>query len=214
MKLNSNLGYYTNFMNLLDLAAIAVPAGFQRDGLPFGVTLVAPAFNDEVLCSLGEIAHRAAVKTMGATGLPLPSQDLREGPNPNLVQVAVCGAHMSGLPLNHQLTERGARLAYKARTAPNYRLFALTDFKPPRPGLIRDGRNNAGGPIEVEIWEMPASAFGSFVDGIPAPLGIGTVTLEDGQQVKGFLCEAHATKGAHEITGLGSWRKFIKGGST
>jgi allophanate hydrolase len=212
VKLNSNLGYYTNFMNLLDLAAIAVPAGFQHDGLPFGVTLVAPAFNDEELCSLGEIAHRAAVKTMGATGLPLPSQDLREPPNPNLVQVAVCGAHMSGLPLNHQLTERGARLAYKARTAPNYRLFALTDFKPPRPGLIRDGRNNEGGPIEVEIWEMPASAFGSFVDGIPAPLGIGTVTLEDGQQVKGFLCEAHATKGAHEITGLGSWRKFIKGG--
>jgi allophanate hydrolase len=120
---------------------------------------------------------------------------------------------MSGLPLNHQLTERGARLAYKARTAPNYRLFALTDFKPPRPGLIFDSRNgNAGGPIEVEVWEMPASTFGGFVDGIPAPLGIGTVKLEDGQQVKGFLCEAHATKGAHEITGLGSWRKFIKGG--
>jgi allophanate hydrolase len=146
---------------------------------------------------------------MGATGLPLPSQDLREATNPNLVQVAVCGAHMSGLPLNHQLTERGARLAYKARTAPNYRLFALTDFKPPRPGLVRDG---SGGAIEVEVWEMPASAFGGFVDGIPAPLGIGTLTLEDGQQVKGFLCEAHATKGAREITGLGSWRKFIKGG--
>jgi allophanate hydrolase len=212
VKLNSNLGYYTNFMNLLDLAAIAVPAGFQRDGLPFGVTFVAPAFNDEVLCSLGEIAHRAAVKTMGATGLPLPAVTDAAFSGGHVIQVAVCGAHMSGLPLNHQLTERGARLASKARTAPNYRLFALTDFKPPRPGLIRDGRNNAGGPIEVEIWEMPASAFGGFVDGIPAPLGIGTVTLEDGQQVKGFLCEAHATKGAREITGLGSWRKFIKGG--
>jgi allophanate hydrolase len=213
VKLNSNLGYYTNFMNLLDLAAIAVPAGFQRDGLPFGVTFVAPAFNDEVLCSLGDIAHRAAVKTMGATGLPLPTQDPEEAPNPNLVQVAVCGAHMSGLPLNHQLTERGARLAYTARTAPDYRLFALTDFKPPRPGLLRDKRGgNAGGAIEVEVWEIPSSTFGGFVDGIPAPLGIGTVTLEDGQQVKGFLCEVHATKGAREITGLGSWRQFIKGG--
>jgi allophanate hydrolase len=209
VKLNSNLGYYTNFMNLLDLAAIAVPAGFQRDGLPFGVTFVAPAFNDEVLCSLGGIAQRAAVKTMGATGLPLPDGTQEPGLALHVIQVAVCGAHMSGLPLNHQLTERGARLAYKARTAPDYRLFALTDFKPPRPGLVRDG---SGGAIEVEVWEIPSSAFGGFVDGIPAPLGIGTVTLEDGQQVKGFLCEAHATKGAREITGLGSWRQFIKGG--
>ena len=200
-------------MNLLDLAAIALPAGFQRDGLPFGVTFIAPAFNDEVLCSLGEIAQRAAVKTMGATGLPLPAEIPQERPNPNLVQLAVCGAHMSGLPLNYQLTERGARLAYKARTAADYRLFALTDFKPPRPGLVRDGEGRiAGGPIEVEVWEIPSSAFGGFVEGIPEPLGIGTVTLEDGQQVKGFLCEAHATKGAREITGLGSWRQFIKGG--
>jgi len=214
VKLNSNIGYYTNFMNLLDLAAIAVPAGFQRDGLPFGVTLVAPAFNDEVLCSLGDIAHRAAVKTMGATGLPLPTQNPQESLNPNLIQVAVCGAHMSGLPLNHQLTERGARLVAKSRTASNYRLFALTDFKPPRPGLVRDPDGGAAGgaAIEVEIWEVPASAFGGFVDAIPAPLGIGTLTLETGRQVKGFLCEAHATKGAREITSLGSWRQFIKGG--
>ena len=209
VKLNANLGYYTNFMNLLDLAAIAVPAGFQRNGLPFGVTLVAPAFNDEVLCSLGDIAHRAAVKTMGATGLPLPTQNPEEVPNGNLVHVAVCGAHMSGLPLNHQLTERGARLVSKSRTAASYRLFALTDFKPPRPGLVRD---DGGAAIEIEVWEVPVSAFGGFVDGIPAPLGIGTLTLENGRQVKGFLCEAHATKGAREITSLGSWRQFIKGG--
>jgi allophanate hydrolase len=209
VKLNANLGYYTNFMNLLDLAAIALPAGFQRDGLPFGVTFVAPAFNDEVLCGLGEIAQRAAVKTMGATGLPLPTENPQESLNANLIQVAVCGAHMSGLPLNYQLTERGARLVAKARTASNYRLFALTDFKPPRPGLVRDEK---GAPIEVEIWEVPASAFGGFVDGIPAPLGIGTLTLENGRQVKGFLCEAHATRGAREITSLGSWRQFVKGG--
>ena len=216
VKLNSNLGYYTNFMNLLDLAAIAVPAGFQRDGMPFGVTLVAPAFNDDVLCSLGDIAHRAAVKTMGATGLPLPDRNHFPAPDGSqVIQVAVCGAHMSGLPLNHQLTERGARLVAKSRTSASYRLFALTDFKPPRPGLVRDPEaGTAGGAaIEVEIWEVPASAFGGFVDAIPAPLGIGTVTLENGRQVKGFLCEAHATRGAREITSLGSWRNFIKGGS-
>jgi allophanate hydrolase len=213
VKLNSNLGYYTNFMNLLDLSAIALPAGFQRDGLPFGATFAAPAFADEVLCSLGEIAQRAAVKTMGATGLPFPRKDVEEAHRPNLIRVAVCGAHMSGLPLNRELIERGARLARKCRTAPSYRLFALTDFAPPRPGMVRaDSGSNTGAAIEVEVWEVPASAFGGFVDGIPAPLGIGTVTLEDGQEVKGFLCEAHATKAARDITGLGSWRQFIKGG--
>jgi allophanate hydrolase len=172
------------------------------------VTFAAPAFADEVLCSLGDIAQRAAVKTMGATGLPLPATQKYQI-NSQIVSVAVCGAHMSGLPLNHQLIERGARLARKCRTAPSYRLFALTDFAPPRPGMVRA---DTGAAIEVEVWEVPASAFGSFVDGIPAPLGIGSVTLEDGQQVKGFLCEAHATKAARDITNLGSWRAFIKGG--
>ena len=209
VRLNSNLGYYTNFMNLLDLAAIAVPAGFQRDGLPFGITLAAPAFTDEALCALGDSAQRAAVKTMGATGLPLPGETPSANADGHTVRVAVCGAHMSGLPLNHQLIERGARLAQKCRTAPQYRLYALTDFMPPRPGMVRA---DAGGAIEVEVWELPAPAFGGFVAAIPAPLGIGTVTLEDGEQVKGFLCEARATQGARDITGLGGWRSFIKGG--
>jgi allophanate hydrolase len=209
VKLNSNLGYYTNFMNLLDLSAIALPAGFQRDGLPFGVTFAAPAFADEALCRLGDIAQRAAVKTMGATGLPLPARASEEAKEAGLIQIAVCGAHMSGLPLNHQLVERGARLARTCRTAPDYRLFALTQFTPPRPGMVR---GEAGAAIEVEVWEMPLAAFGSFMEGIPAPLGIGTVTLEGGQQVKGFLCEPLATKGARDITGLGGWRQYIKGG--
>ena len=212
VKLNSNLGYYTNFMNLLDLAAIAVPAGFQNNGLPFGATLAAPAFTDEALCALGDLMQRAMVKTMGATGLPFPS--IREEENfkdRNLIRVAVCGAHMSGLPLNGQLVERGARLARKCRTAPQYRLYALTDFAPPRPGMVRA---DTGGAIDVEVWDVPSAAFGGFVEGIPAPLGIGTVTLEDGQQVKGFLCESHATRGARDITNLGSWRQFIKGGTT
>jgi allophanate hydrolase len=209
VRLNSNLGRYTNFMNLLDLSAIAVPAGFQRDGLPFGVTLIAPAFGDDALCALGGEAQRAAVDRMGATGLPLPPAAPGDAQGAQTIRLAVCGAHMSGLPLNHQLTERGARLARKCRTAPQYRLYALTDFKPPRPGMVRA---ESGGAIEVEVWDVPAATLGDFVDAIPAPLGIGTVTLEDGQHVKGFLCEAFATRGARDITSLGSWRQFLKGG--
>ena len=209
IRTNSNLGHYTNFMNLLDLSAIAVPAGFLPGGLPFGITLIAPAFADEALCALGDAAQRAAVPTMGATGLLLPAAvpfNIRAG---DKIRVAVCGAHMSGLPLNHQLTERGARLAFKSRTAPQYRFYALTEFSPPRPGLVRaDG----GASIEVEVWEVPSAAFGSFVDGIPPPLGIGTVVLEDGTQVRGFSCEAHAVRSARDISSLGGWRQFIKGG--
>ena len=211
VRLNSNLGRYTNFLNLLDLSAIAVPAGFQRDGLPFGVTLIAPAFADEALCVLGALAQRATVDTMGATGRAIPPADsggdaAPPGQGGGTVRLAVCGAHMSGLPLNHQLTERGARLARRCRTAPDYRLYALTEFTPPRPGLLR---TDAGAAIEVEVWDVPAAALGGFVDAIPEPLGIGTVTLEDGQQVKGFLCEARATRGARDITDLASWRRFV-----
>ena len=213
IRTNSNLGHYTNFMNLLDLSATAVPAGFQSDGLPFGITLIAPAFADESLCALGETAQRAAVATMGATNRPLPAArtgaPLTQASGSAMIRVAVCGAHMSGLPLNHQLTERGARLARKGRTAPQYRFYALTEFSPPRPGLVR---SDAGVSIDVEVWEVPSEAFGSFVDGIPAPLGIGTVALEDGSQVKGFLCEAYAVRSARDISSLGSWRNFMNGG--
>ena len=209
IRTNSNLGHYTNFMNLLDLSAIAVPAGRLPNGLPFGITLVAPAFADEALCALGDQAQRAAGATMGATGLPLPVAVPIEVPAGDRIRVAVCGAHMSGLPLNYQLTERGARLAFRTRTAPAYRFYALTEFSPPRPGLVRD---DGGASIEVEVWEVPAAAFGSFVDGIPPPLGIGTVLLEDGTQVRGFSCEAHAVRGARDISKLGSWRNYIKGG--
>jgi allophanate hydrolase len=209
IRTNSNLGYYTNFMNLLDLSAISVPAGFLDGGLPFGITLIAPAFADEALCALAEEAQRAAVSTMGATRLPLPDAEPAGLAAGDAVRLAVCGAHLSGLPLNHQLTERGARLERSCRTSPDYRLYALTQFSPPRPGLVRA---EGGAAIEVEVWEVPTIAFGGFVSGIPAPLGIGTITLEDGTQVKGFLCETHATKGARDITGLGSWRRYIQRG--
>jgi allophanate hydrolase len=206
VRLNTDLGYYTNFMNLLDLAAIAVPAGFQANGLPFGVTLAAPAFTDEGLCRLGGALQRELVRTMGATNAPLPAEAGRAVTAPGLVRLAVCGAHMSGLPLNHQLTSRGARLVRTCRTAPRYRLYALAGFTPPRPGMVRA---EAGGhAIELEVWAVPAEAMGSFVDGIPPPLGIGTVELEDGEQVRGFVCEGYAVAGARDISALGSWRKF------
>ena len=209
VRLNSNLGIYTNFVNLMDLSAIAVPAGFMSAGLPFGVTLLAPAFFDRALCTLGDELQRALVDTMGATRLPLPPAIAPAGRALRGVRVAVCGAHLSGLPLNHQLTERGARLVRACRTAPRYRLYALAGFSPPRPGMLRDG---GGQPIEVEVWELSTDAFGSFVDGIPAPLGIGTVELEDGEQVKGFLCEPYATRGAQDVSHLGGWRAYLQQG--
>jgi allophanate hydrolase len=209
IRTNSTLGTYTNFMNLMDFAAVAVPAGFQPDGLPFGITLFARAFTDAGLCRLGGEAQRALVKTMGATGIAL----LEEGragsvPVPAVVRVAVCGAHMSGLPLNHQLTSRGAVLEQRTRSAPHYRLFALSGFTPARPGMLR--ATEGGAAIELEVWRVPTENFGSFVDGIPAPLGIGTVELEGGETLRGFVCEAHAVAGAEEVTQLGSWRAYVK----
>src|SRR5262249_23278136 len=127
-------------------------------------------------------------------------------PRGGAVRLAVCGAHMSGLPLNRELTERGAQLVRSARTAPRYRLFALEAFSPPRPGMVRAERGTA---IEVEVWELPADRFGGLVDAVPAPLCIGTVELETGEQVRGFLCEHYATTGAREITELGGWRAYL-----
>jgi allophanate hydrolase len=207
IRLNSNLGYYTNFMNLLDLAAIAVPSGLQADGLPFGVTLAGPAGSDAALCFLADALHRAQNPKLGGLNETLPeSRSAKIGGDEAVVQLAVCGAHMTGLPLNHQLTDRGARLRGASRTATNYRLFALGGGPPARPGLMRA---DSGAKIEVEVWEVPTSQFGSFVAAIPAPLGIGTVELEDGERVKGFLCEAHATQGARDITDLASWRRYL-----
>jgi allophanate hydrolase len=208
IALNANLGYYTNFMNLLDLSATAVPAGFQNDGLPFGVTLVAPAHRDVPLLHLAARLHRASVQTIGATRLPIPAPEAiaAEPVGSGQVRVAVCGAHMAGLPLNQQLSSRGARLVRATRTAPAYRFYALPGGPPLRPGLVR---REPGAAIEVEVWELPAAQFGPFVAGIPGPLGIGTIELEDGTRVQGFVCEAHAVDGAKDITALGGWRAYI-----
>ena len=208
VTLNSRLGYYTNFVNLLDLSGIAIPAGFRSDGLPFGITLLAPAFHENALCALGAKIQHSFSLPLGATNWVLPPGNIAPDVEHQkyTVRLAVCGAHMSGLPLNHELTERGARLLDSGRSAAHYRFYALEAFSPPRPGMVRGER---GGEIELEIWEMPASRFGDFVDGIPAPLGIGTVELENGEQVRGFLCEHYATAGAREITELGSWRTYV-----
>ena len=208
--LNSRLGIYTNFVNLLDLSGLAVPAGFRGDGLPLGITLLAPAFQDAALAALGERLQRACALPLGATGQLLPPETrvTAQAARSTNVRLVVCGAHMSGLPLNHELVERGARLVRGCRTAPHYRLYALEQFAPPRPGMLR---GEPGAAIEVEVWELPAGEVGAFVDRIPAPLGIGTVELEDGDQARGFLCEAYAARGAREITALGSWRAYLAG---
>jgi allophanate hydrolase len=209
IRLNSNLGYYTNFMNLLDLAAVSVPAGFHDNGMPFGVTLAAPAFQDAPLLKLAARLHAAQGLRLGAGSsaapLPAPMPACASGQ----VRIAVCGAHMSGLPLNWQLTGRGARLIGEAESAPDYKLYALPGGPPLRPGMVRVGMDAGGAAIALEIWEMPAANFGSFVAAIPAPLGIGTVTLADGGTVQGFVCEAHAASKARDITGFGGWRGYL-----
>jgi allophanate hydrolase len=146
---------------------------------------------------------------MGATSGMFPKQSAGElSTQPGFVKLAVCGAHMSGLPLNHQLTERGGRLLTTCRTAPRYRLFALSGFSPPRPGMVRS--ESGGHAIEVEVWALPTESIGSFIDGIPPPLGIGTVELENGELVRGFVCEGYAVAGAEDMSRFGGWRAYVK----
>lgn len=195
VKLNTNLGYYTNFVNLMDLAALAIPAGFRPNGLPFGVTLIGPAFSDPALLALAERFSR--------DDSPAPVKA------PGCIEVAVLGAHLTGQPLNHQLTSRGARLVSTRRTAKNYRFYALRDTVPPKPGLVRED-GFAGPGIEVEIWSVPEDAFGSFVAEVPPPLAIGNAELDDGSWVKCFVCEPFAVAGSREITALGGWRAYLE----
>lgn len=205
---NTNLGYYTNFVNLLDLCALAVPGTFRADGLPAGITLIAEANGDRFLASIGARFHRASAVPMGASRFfppamtPPAAEDIADQ-----VLLAVVGAHLSGLPLNGELTGRGARLVEATQTAPSYRLYALSGAPPERPGLVRVV--NGGAAIEVELWAMPLEALGSFMAGVPAPLGIGTIRLADGREVKGFLCEAWAVIEARDITASGGWRRYL-----
>lgn len=211
VRLNTNLGAYTNFVNLMDLAAVAIPAGFRADGIPFGITLVGRAFSDGRLAAIADAFHRTLRGArLGATPTPLSDTPCvpAEPPKQRFIEVAVVGAHLSGQPLNSQLLERNAVLLGSARTAPGYRLYVLSGSTPPKPGLVFEGEGP--GAIEVEIWRMAEADFGSFVAQIPPPLGIGTLTLEDGRRVQGFLCEAHAVRGAEDITAFGGWRAWLR----
>jgi len=207
---NRRLGHYTNFVNLLDLCAIAVPGPFRADGLPAGITLIAPAHRDMWLAALGARFHHVGRVPLGATAFELPAEiaiGTRDSASGDTV-LAVVGAHLSGLPLNHQLTGRGARLLEATRTAAQYRLYALPGMNPPRPGLVRV-TNGSGAEIEVELWALPAAAFGSFVAEVPTPLAIGTLALADGREVKGFVCESYAVNSAHDVSSYGGWRGYL-----
>lgn len=212
VQLNSNMGFYTNYMNLLDLCGLALPAGFMANGIPFGVTLIAPRFRDTSLLSHALVWERDSDLPLGATSQSLSqanggSADKAPVSQSQHVEVAVCGAHLSGMPLNWQLTERGASLVKETRTSESYRFYALAGGPVKRPGLLRD--ENSGSSVLVEVWSMPAQEFGSFVAAIPYPLGIGKLELADGSWVSGFVCEGIGIEGAEEITALGSWREFI-----
>lgn len=207
VRLNTNLGHYTNFVNLLDLAALALPAGFRPgNGLPFGVTLIGPAFSDDALLALGARYHYLLGGNIGVTPAKIAEQPLPAG-KPEGVHLAVVGAHLRGQPLNHQLTSRRARFVRKTRTAPCYRLYALANTQPPKPGLRRVAETLPHG-IEIEVWALDEAGFGSFVAEIPPPLGIGSLELEDGARVQGFLCEPIGLEGARDITGFGGWLAY------
>ena len=205
---NARLGIYTNFVNLLDLAAIAVPGPFRSDGRPAGVTLIAPAGRDGLLAAMAARIHAAAGVTIGATGRAVPAAPRSESTAPpGTIALAVVGAHLSGMPLNGELTRRGATFVRAASTAGEYCLYPLPGGPPQRPGLVRV--KHGGCSIAVEVWALDPAAFGDFVAAIPAPLGIGTLRLVDGTSVMGFLCEAAALDGARDITGYGGWRAYV-----
>ena len=208
VELNSNMGYYTNFMNLLDLCGLAVPAGVMTNGIPFGVTLVAPRNCDTFLLNHALGFEQELSLPMGASTQVYQGEPTLPGvPVGQQIQVAVCGAHLQGMPLNWQLVERGARLVAETETSENYRFYALKGGPVKRPGLLRDESN--GIRIKVEVWSLPAEEFGSFVAAIPYPLGIGKLELASGEWVSGFICEGIGIEGAEDISTMASWRTYI-----
>jgi allophanate hydrolase len=209
IQLNGRLGTYTNFVNLLDLCGLAIPASVTKAGVPFGITLLAPGGADARLAEIGRVFHADNGLPLGA--LKCPQEPLLPAPislADREVAVAVVGAHLSGLPLNGELRALGGRLLEVARTAPDYRLYALSGTKPPKPGLLRVD-SSKGTAIEVEVWGIQKEAFGRLVAAVPMPLSIGTIRLSDGRDVKGFLVEAAAAIGARDISSFGGWRAFL-----
>jgi allophanate hydrolase len=201
LRYNANLGHYTNFVNFFGLSALALPFGFRPDGLPFGITLIGHPGADAALLDFGADWQRTDLLPLGKTSHTLMSSLPR-------VSIAVVGAHMDGLPLNEQLLARGGRLEFAGRTAPHYRLYALPGGPPHRPGLVRVA--DGGAAVDLEVWSLPPTTYGNFVETIPAPLGIGTIELADGSTVQGFICESYATADAKDITQFGGWRAYLK----
>jgi allophanate hydrolase len=208
VELNSRLGTYTNFVNLLDLSGLALPAAMRPDNIPFGITLLAPAGHDAQLASIGRVFHADTKLTIGSKGLPQPPLAMVPArPSGDEIAIAVVGAHLSGMALNSELKALGGRLLETARTAPDYKLYAL-DTSPPKPGMLRVAAG-AGSSIELELWALSAASFGKFVAAIPPPLSIGTIRLADGGGVKGFIVEAADVDGARDISAFGGWRAFV-----
>jgi allophanate hydrolase len=210
ITLNSNLGTYTNFVNLLDLCGLAVPISFAGNGTPYGVTFLTRSGRDAMLAGLGRVVHAQTELPLGALGVRQPLlTPLAPMTRADEIPIAVVGAHLSGMPLNGELRALHARFVEEADTAPDYALYALAGTTPPKPGLLRvaDGK---GAPIALEVWALSAENFGRFVSAIPAPLSIGMIRLADGRQVQGFLVEPEAVKGARDISDFGGWRAFVE----
>ncbi|MET0747202.1 MAG: allophanate hydrolase [Rhizobium sp.] len=206
---NSRLGTYTNFVNLLDMCGVAVPTGTRNDGLPASVTLLAANGREGLTAVLAAAIHRKSGLPLGATGWPQPADSVyKENDEPDLIDLVVVGAHLSGMPLNGQLRDLQAQFVRSTTTAPHYRLFSLANQLPAKPGLVRSGEGGAG--IEVEVWKLTPAAFGTFVAAIPPPLGIGTIFLNDGSQAKGFLVEEIGLLGAEDISKYGGWKGFVE----
>jgi allophanate hydrolase len=215
---NSRLGTYTNFVNLLDLAALSVPGPFRADGLPAGITLIGPRGSDAALARLGaafvaaagEPTPRRGIASGLSRGMTMTTNNKSPGEAAlqDLIEIVVVGAHLSGMPLNGELTSRGATFRRVVQTLPDYRLYALAGGPPKRPGLIRVAPGT-GAAIACEVWALPPAGFGTFVDGIPSPLGIGTLKLADGTTPKGFLVEPVGLAGAEDITAHGGWRAYV-----
>ncbi len=202
---NSHMGAYTNFVNFADLSALALPNAIRADGLPSGVTFIALAWMDQVLANFGQTWQQATALTLGTSEKTY--EPTSQTQSQHAVKLAVVGAHLTGMPLNFQLTTRGGTLVQKTKTAASYKLFALKNTTPPKPGLQYHSK---GQEIEVEVWDIPIANFGQIVAEVPAPLGIGNVQLADGSWVKGFICEGYALEDATDISHFGGWRDFIK----
>ena len=206
--LNTQLGYYTNFMNLFDMSAVSVPVGVTKSKKPFGVTLSNKKFSDRSLLSIANLFEEIFTTPLGASSLTKPKSMATKKKNHATIELVVCGTHLEGLSLNWQLKKRGATLVKRAQTAPKYQLFALVGGPPLRPGMVRN--DEIGAPIAVEVWQIPTDELGSFLIEIPAPLGLGKVELDDGGWYTGFICEASGLTGAEDITRFGGWKNWLR----